>query len=189
MPLLESRFPGGRFQFVGLGGGNGNFANRVLDCFPHAEGTVLDYSDMLLARNRPRSNKQRRRLDIVKLSSPGKTYDVVFCNWVLHHMLTGGFLPTRSLQRSVLAQARQVLAPKGILGVHRRWSAPHWDWKHGREIGRRAIAPYRGHRQVESRTLDECSAAARTSPIAGRLTSFWSTCVSVTGGETTESAR
>ena len=113
VPLLTAKHPDGRFRFLDLGGGNGNFTDRVLNRFPSSEGTVLDVSEMLLARNQSRPNKRCKCFDLVKLASIGETYDVVFCNWVLHHIITGGFLSTRKLQQSVLAQVRQILAPSG----------------------------------------------------------------------------
>src|ERR1700693_3265100 len=56
-PVFDSRFAGRAFSFVDVGGGNGNFADRLLQRYPDATGTVLDCARGLLAQNVMHSQK------------------------------------------------------------------------------------------------------------------------------------
>src|SRR5438876_5406232 len=50
---LDRDFPDGQFTFLDLGGGNGTFADRLLEDYPSSSGVVLDNSQLLLNRNKP----------------------------------------------------------------------------------------------------------------------------------------
>jgi SAM-dependent methyltransferase len=115
---IDRDFPDGRFTFLDLGGGNGNFADRVLASYPEAEGTVLDNSALLLGKNRPHP---RKRLVAEGAENLGRleigTFDLVCCNMVLHHMLGAGYAETRGNILRVLADIRRRLTARGRISI------------------------------------------------------------------------
>lgn len=108
------------FRFVDVGGGNGVFVDRVLDAFPSANGIVGDNADLLLARNRHRPGKETIQLNALALPSAAlERVDVVFLNWVLHHLVvTGDYRRTRQNIVRVLADVRWLLKPDGLVSVY-----------------------------------------------------------------------
>jgi ubiquinone/menaquinone biosynthesis C-methylase UbiE len=48
---IESNFPSGDFSFLDVGGGNGTFADRLLETYQKAQGTVIDNVKYLLHQN------------------------------------------------------------------------------------------------------------------------------------------
>jgi hypothetical protein len=115
---LNEHYPDGRFSFLDVGGGNGVFADRVLTNYPEARATVLDNSEKLLERNWPDSRKLlvhasasdlRRVLD--------RSYDVIFFNWVLHHLLGSTYAATLQNMRLALSAAVPFLTERGRISV------------------------------------------------------------------------
>lgn len=117
---LADAFPDGRFSFLDLGGGNGRFADRVLAAFPHAHGTVLDSSSRLLALNAPSPRKRTLVGDASELAAHPHRYDVVFCNWLLHHLVTtGSYAETRRNVLDTLVTCRdRLLTARGFVSVY-----------------------------------------------------------------------
>jgi SAM-dependent methyltransferase len=113
---IDADFPGGRFSFLDVGGGNGGFTDRVLAQYPNATGTVIDSSDLLLATNRRSERKRVLRADAMELERFGR-HDIVFCNWLLHHLVGTTYSSTRANIDRMLAAARQALKPSGRLSV------------------------------------------------------------------------
>ena len=116
---LRSDFPEGRFRFVDLGGGNGLFADRILEAFPESSGVVYDRARLLLDRNRV---NRRKRIVEGSIEDSGRVltgerFEVVFFNWVLHHLVTGTWRGTESAQARALADASGLLSPGGRVSV------------------------------------------------------------------------
>jgi ubiquinone/menaquinone biosynthesis C-methylase UbiE len=115
---ITKDFPDGQFTFLDIGGGNGTFADRILASYPESRATVLDNSEMLLAHNIQSDRKRVIRADAACLQGHGYTYDIVFCNWLLHHLVTTGSYPeTISNIRSVLQSCRRLINQGGRLSV------------------------------------------------------------------------
>lgn len=117
---IDRDFPDGRFTFLDVGGGNGVFADRILANYPEASGVVLDNSRLLLGRNRPGARK-RTLLDTAEslARAGGERYDVVFFNWLLHHLVErSSYRDTRARIDQVLRSAAGVLTERGRVSVY-----------------------------------------------------------------------
>jgi SAM-dependent methyltransferase len=111
-------FPTGRFSFLDLGGGNGVFADRVLNHYPEATGTVLDASTMLLRKNTEHARKRVMHGDAALLVGHEERYDIIFINWLLHHLVSrGSYRATRQNIRKALQAAKNLLLSDGRLSV------------------------------------------------------------------------
>jgi SAM-dependent methyltransferase len=116
---LTRELPGGRFNFLDVGGGKGLFADRLLARFPESTGNVLDNSEMLLSQNTADPRKTTTLASATELTqrfAPG-TFDVVFFNLSLHHFVSGGYRHTRKVQRDALKAGLAVLKTGGRLIV------------------------------------------------------------------------
>jgi ubiquinone/menaquinone biosynthesis C-methylase UbiE len=116
---LETRFGAGRFTFLDIGGGNGVFCDRILDRFPLAEGTVLDSSELLLSRNR--SHTRKRLVDdtaehLERRFSP-HSFDVIFVNWLLHHLVGETYHQTLGNMATMLKSASSLLSSRGGISI------------------------------------------------------------------------
>ena len=118
-PAFDSRFSGRAFSFLDVGGGNGNFADRLLQRYPDATGTVLDSARGLLAENagHPRKELILGLAEHLTRIFEKRTFDLVIFNWTLHHFVTSTYAGTRRLQRQILKQARKLLSEWRDLGV------------------------------------------------------------------------
>jgi len=116
--LINRDFPDGEFSFLDVGGGNGVFADRLLSEYPKATGTVLDNSETLLARNVPNSRKQTICSSAEKVASLGRKYDLVFINWVLHHLVGDSYRKSRQNQLATLQALRGLLTGRGRVSIY-----------------------------------------------------------------------
>jgi SAM-dependent methyltransferase len=116
---LQRMLPGGGAQILDLGGGNGKFADRVLDLLPSAQVTVVDSSELLLSRNAPHPHKRLVCAPIERLP-PAVTktsFDLVCLHYVLHHLVAGSYRASRASQREVLMLVRNLLSDGGKISV------------------------------------------------------------------------
>ncbi|NJL04412.1 MAG: methyltransferase domain-containing protein [Chloroflexaceae bacterium] len=115
---IQRDFPEGRFRFLDIGGGNGMLADKLLEHFPHATGVVLDNSRLLLAKNTNHPRKQLVCASAVSLAAlPEHHYDLVFINWVLHHLVSPTYQRTTQNQHEALAAAVRLVASHGRLSI------------------------------------------------------------------------
>lgn len=114
---IDHDFNDGNFSFVDVGGGNGLFADRVLANYPQSQGTVLDSSELLLSKNTKNTRKKIIRADALDLVNFGN-YDIIFCNWVLHHLVkTGSYTQTTKNLEIFFDSSRKVLSSRGRLSI------------------------------------------------------------------------
>jgi len=116
--LIHAQFPDGNFSFLDVGGGNGKFADKLLDEFPRAKGTVVDNSELLLSRNIPHERKALLAESVESLSSRGERYDLICIHWVLHHLVTDTYRGTRKNQTLALAQLSHLLTERGRISLY-----------------------------------------------------------------------
>ena len=114
---IDRDFPLGDFAFLDVGGGNGVFADRVLAEYPGSRGTVLDSSDVLLSRNQLNERKvvlldSAEHLDQIKVR-----YDIIFVNWLLHHVVADSYAATRRNQLWTLRTLGTLLTDRGRISV------------------------------------------------------------------------
>ena len=115
--LLNVDFPGGEFTFLDVGGGNGRFADRLLAEYPASKGTVIDNSEVLLARNKPNGRKTLVLDSVENLDRLKGQYDVIFVNWLLHHVVGNSWAITRRNQSWTLRTLATLLTERGKISV------------------------------------------------------------------------
>lgn len=114
---IDRDFPDGRFSFLDVGGGNGHFCDQLLERYPDAQGTVLDNSELLLARNRPHPRKTVVYGSAMELDSVAGKYDVLALHWLLHHLVGNSYRESRANQLACLRAARSLLTARGRISV------------------------------------------------------------------------
>jgi hypothetical protein len=117
---IDRDFADRPFTFLDIGGGNGIFADRVLAHYPNARGVVLDNAQMLLDRNKPQERKRVVLGSAEDLATccPGEHFDLIFFNWVLHHLVDGSsFSNTRRYVDQALHGAKGLLASGGRISI------------------------------------------------------------------------
>ena len=110
---IDRHFPDGKFTFADLGCGNGTFADKVLKEYPESAGTLLDNSDYLLSKNEPNSRKTIICDSIANASLYVKDINIVFMNWVLHHLVSDSYKESYSNINQVLTIAKSMLKNDG----------------------------------------------------------------------------
>ncbi len=117
--LLEEFVKDGRFNVLDLGGGNGFFADRLLERFPKSAVTILDTSSDLLARNRPSNRKELIHGSIEYMTDllAGRTFDCITVNWVFHHLVGNSYRTCRENCLDTLLKCNELLKPNGLVLV------------------------------------------------------------------------
>ena len=114
---IDQDFPAGDFSFLDVGGGNGKFADRLLAQYPTATGTVLDNSEVLLARNQAHERKTLIRDSVENLGGIEAKYDVICVHWLLHHLVSDSYAQTRQNQRATLKALAALMSLGGRMSV------------------------------------------------------------------------
>lgn len=114
---IDSDFPDGSFTLLDVGGGNGRFADQLLALYPQARVTVLDNSEVLLARNKQHDRKQLRLGSANSLDALEESFDLISLHWLLHHLVGESFRETRANQVNTLRAARGLLSSRGRVSV------------------------------------------------------------------------
>lgn len=117
--LIKSDFGDSGFTLLDIGGGNGIFVDALLDRFPNANATLLDNSNLLLSKNKPHPRKLLICESATNLESAlgRQHFDVIFMNWILHHLVLGSYRQTLELQRTMLTQVTRHLTERGRIHV------------------------------------------------------------------------
>ena len=118
-PTFDERFAGREFSFIDVGGGNGSFADMLLAAYPQARAVVLDPAEILLHENKPNPRKEVKlaRAETMDELFGERKFDLILFNWILHHLVLDSYAKTLALQRTVLANARRLLKPDGVISV------------------------------------------------------------------------
>ena len=95
---IDKYFATGRFTFLDIGGGNGVFTDRILKHYPQSEAILLDNAPNLIEINTQHSRKTIIMDSVENLENYLSNYkiDIVFINWVLHHLVSNSYKKTRS---------------------------------------------------------------------------------------------
>jgi len=116
---IDRDFPDGQFSFIDIGGGNGVFADRMLADYPKSSGVVLDNSHLLLSRNQPNTRKRIVFSDVENLACVDETkYDLIFFNWLLHHLVSRSYTQSRENIDRALRSAMVLLAERGRVSIY-----------------------------------------------------------------------
>jgi hypothetical protein len=115
---IDRDFPQGDFRFIDIGGGNGKFTDRLLAAYPNATGTVLDNSQLLLDRNTHNPRKLLLNASIENLETEvTQRYDIVFFNWVFHHLVGESYAESRRNIAKTLTKVETLLTDRGRLSI------------------------------------------------------------------------
>lgn len=108
------------FSFLDIGGGNGLFADRVLEAYPNSTGIVLDNAETLLHRNRDWGDRKRivcgGAEEIEKLFV-SERFDIIFMNWLLHHLVSDSYSATTDNVRRILQASEMILHEQGRISI------------------------------------------------------------------------
>ncbi|HEY0105835.1 MAG TPA: class I SAM-dependent methyltransferase [Rhizomicrobium sp.] len=117
--ILRGRFGDSPIAILDLGGGNGRFLDALLEAFPTAQGTLLDLSQALLARNvrQPRKRLVHGSIDDLRSLVGSQKFDVVTINWVLHHLVGDSYAQSQRNVVLCLETCASLLTPNGVIVV------------------------------------------------------------------------
>lgn len=105
-------------RFMDVGGGNGKFADRLIQSFPESEGVNLEPAINLIAANNPHPRKMLSPMTLQQLDGDRcGQFDLVCLNWVLHHLVTDRWAASRQCQIDALQKIAAVMAPGASLIV------------------------------------------------------------------------
>lgn len=107
------------FSVLDLGGGNGLFVDELLERFPKSTVTILDISELLLAKNVPSERKKLIHGSIECMAEilAGHKFDYITVNWVFHHLVGNSYRKCRKHCLNTLRQCKELLMPNGTLIV------------------------------------------------------------------------
>jgi ubiquinone/menaquinone biosynthesis C-methylase UbiE len=110
-------FPDGPREILDVGGGAGTFADRLLAQYLGATVTNLDYSELLLAANKPNPRKRLVCASVGDAKSllRDRKFDVITMNFFLHHLVGPTYASCRTNCLEVLRTCRDMLSESGVL--------------------------------------------------------------------------
>lgn len=117
---IDRDFSDRPFSFLDLGGGNGIFTDRVLENYPNSRATILDNSELLLNKNKKKTNRKKIILESIENMGSlfrGKNFDIIFMNWVLHHLVADSYLDTLRNIKSVLRMISKMMNDQGRISI------------------------------------------------------------------------
>jgi ubiquinone/menaquinone biosynthesis C-methylase UbiE len=115
---INRDFPDGCFKFLDIGGGNGVFSDKILSTYPNATCTVLDNSRLLLGRNSTNPRKKLVYDSVENLGNLAEKYDLIFFNWVLHHLVEESYRKSRVNIERALRNAASLLTERGRISIY-----------------------------------------------------------------------
>jgi SAM-dependent methyltransferase len=114
---LTSLFVNHSLNALDIGGGNGVFADRLLELPFIRKVTVLEREGTLLQRNRAHERKQLVHSSFEEFR-PDERYDLIVLNWVLHHLVGDTYADSRANIAAGLQAAQRLLTPQGTILVY-----------------------------------------------------------------------
>lgn len=117
-PVLTRHLTGPSKRIVDVGGGNGMFIDRVLQAFSTTEAILVEPAPNLVKANRPSLRKTVLQSTFQQFGLRNvEPVDVIFFNWMLHHLVLDSYEATTHTQSDALILARNMLKPGGRLIV------------------------------------------------------------------------
>lgn len=114
---IDKDFPDGDFSFLDVGGGNGVFADRLLEYYPKSRGAVLDNSQLLLNKNVTNARKTIICDSVENLSKLKTKYDLICFNWLLHHLIGNSYQDTRQNISTAISTVIPLLTDRGRVSI------------------------------------------------------------------------
>ena len=116
---VDQFFPNNKFKVLDVGGGNGVFADTMLEKYPSAEVVLVDNSEYLLERNQPKDGKRLVECSAEEIPTKlrGESFDLISFNWVLHHLVHPSYARTTRRLNDILTDLKSALSPNGRISV------------------------------------------------------------------------
>ncbi len=118
--FLQCHHATGVKRILDIGGGNGDFLDRLLHQYPGATAVLVDNAEKMIRLNKPNDRKQvflGTSYDYRGVHE-GDGFDLITINVLLHHLVAGDEETTRSMVLSCLDDVRHLLAPGGRVVVY-----------------------------------------------------------------------
>ena len=95
--FIDRDFGDKAFTFLDIGGGNGVFTDRLLDKYPKSQAILLDNATNLIEINKhnPRKKIILDSAENLEIYLKENHVDLIFINWVLHHLVSDSYSKTR----------------------------------------------------------------------------------------------
>jgi SAM-dependent methyltransferase len=117
---IDRDLPDGSFSFLDIGGGNGLFADKVLAAYPQSRGTVLDNAAILLRKNKDWEDRKTivcGSAENLETLFGAERFDIIFMNWVLHHLVGDSYTCTTENVRHLLHMSASILRQHGRISI------------------------------------------------------------------------
>jgi phospholipid N-methyltransferase len=107
--FIDKSFETGKFTFMDIGGGNGVFTDKILAYYPHSEAILLDNAPNLIEINTQQARKTIIMDSAENIEHYLNTYevDIIFINWVLHHLVSNTYQKTRNNVLNILGTIKR----------------------------------------------------------------------------------
>jgi SAM-dependent methyltransferase len=106
----------GNLEVLDIGCGGGLFLDLLLEEFPHAHATGLDFSESMLRMNTPAQRKRLVRGDALNLPEHLGQFDAICLDTIMHHLVSpAGYQATIDRIRDFLNSLDRFLAPGGVV--------------------------------------------------------------------------
>lgn len=117
---IDNKFGSKPFCFLDIGGGNGLFADRMLETFPNSTCLLVDNSEVLLRRNKISARKTLIIKSIEDISEifVDQKFDIIFLNWVLHHLVGKDYRSSIINIQKTLKIAKEHLSNDGFISIY-----------------------------------------------------------------------
>jgi SAM-dependent methyltransferase len=116
-PQLRRHLGAGPARMLDIGGGNGMFADRMLEAFDELSVVVLEPAANLAEANTVRQRKHVVVGGTADLDGLDGTFDLICFNWVLHHLVGSDAKTTDRLVADAFIEAAARLSPTGNILV------------------------------------------------------------------------
>ncbi|MDF1514844.1 MAG: class I SAM-dependent methyltransferase [Anaerolineae bacterium] len=117
--MIRNQFLSSSFCFLDIGGGNGAFADRILEIFPASQGTVIDNAHYQLDLNSPHPRKSTLQCSVNNMTQVlgSDRFDLIFYHWVLHHFVEKTYRESLVTISNALSSGRQLLSNRGVISI------------------------------------------------------------------------
>ena len=107
--FIDKYFQTGEFTFLDIGGGNGVFTDRLLEYYPNCRAILLDNATNLIEINKENLRKKIILDSVENLEKylNANNVDIIFINWVLHHLVSDSYKKTRHNITNILRIIKQ----------------------------------------------------------------------------------
>lgn len=117
---IDKQFGSNPFRFLDIGGGNGLFADRMLEAFPNSTCTLIDNSEVLLSKNKISGRKTLLNKSVEDISDifGNQKFDIIFLNWVLHHLVGNDYRGSIVNIQKTLRTVKEHLFNDGLISIY-----------------------------------------------------------------------